>query len=350
LANKPSLHHGHCIVTKQKAEQEFLNVRGEKKTARSRTNFWLLLLCAVLGTVMIALLLPAVCGAASRSREAEVSAEISQLGQALSAFKNEHGVFPPDTITIPENGLDWQPADRANVRRMWPQFRFEGQSDLNHDGDTDDVHVLNGAECLVFFLGGVRVENGKLTGFWKNPVSPFTDDGANRTVRTGPYFDFDTERFTDVNNDGFCEYGDTYSSRSSALNPAPYLYLVQQHGRFRSKGLAVYPDNDSRNLQKPYDVRFRSPEYQIISPGFDGEYGVGGEYGEGKTDFTGDRKVEADNITSFSPGTLSGETFATRSNNPIVLLLVIFSPIALFLFFYLSNGLFSIRRTISDSN
>ena len=45
----------------------------------------------------------------------------------------------------------------------------------------------------------------------------------------------------------------------------------------------------------------RAQGYQIVSPGFDGEYGTGGVYTDG-SEFSGVRRVEADNIANFSDG------------------------------------------------
>ncbi len=47
--------------------------------------------------------------------------------------------------------------------------------------------------------------------------------------------------------------------------------------------------------------------YQIISPGGDQQYGVGGEYetATANTLLVGSRAYERDNITNFSPGTLA---------------------------------------------
>ena len=57
-----------------------------------------------------------------------------------------------------------------------------------------------------------------------------------------------------------------------------------------------YLEGDAKTPQRPQG-------YQIISPGFDGLYGVGGVYKDG-SELTGVRLPEADNITNFSGGVL----------------------------------------------
>jgi len=305
------------------------------------------LLCAILSSGVIALLLPAVAGVARNSRASEVSFEITRLEQALVSFKARHGLYPPDHLTIPESGRNWSPLDRVSVRRLWPNFDFEQTIDLNRDGDSDDVITLSGAECLVFFLAGYRVHHGKLIGLSKNPVFPFETESGNRA---GPYLEFDPQRLIDVDGDAFYEYVDVLN-RNTVL-PTPYLYVVKHDGtqRYGTAGLTVFPEGDPRNMTQAYvDSTGQGIDgFQVISPGFDGEYGVGGVYAADDPDFPGRRSAEEDNISSFSGGTLSGTTRATRGVHPIVLFLILFSPIGLYLLLYLSNGLFSIQRALSD--
>ena len=235
--------------------------------------------------------------------ERRIAVEITRLEAALKSFRLQYGVYPPDNIAIREDGGHWDALSRSVLRQIWPQFDFETPQDLNRDGDTIDIHVLNGAECLVFFLGGTRStsKNKNPIGFSKNPGFPFD---TRDSTRDGPYFEFDGERFTDVDDDGFYEFADPWNS--NGINPAPYLYIVRQHGnRFHSRGLAVYTGDDSDNMQQPYDVDHRILNYQIISPGLDGQYGCGGEYVADETVFVGKRSTEADHITNFAQGTLA---------------------------------------------
>ena len=190
---------------------------------------------------------------------------------------------------------------------------------------------MNGAECLVFFLGGNSDTNGTRLGFSKNPLAPFSESSPNRS---GPFFEFQINRFTDLDDDGFGEYGDL-------LTQTPILYASRHDGKFENGDLAVYPNDDPRNLQFVYNV---NAEYQVISAGFDGVYGIGGDCLESTAAFEGDRIVENDNVTNFLGGTMS-------ENPPVTTLtfaLLLFSPIAFFFIGYLVSGLVGIRRVASN--
>lgn len=312
-----------------------------RMSKNTRVRLSALLSCALVISAIL-WLLPALAPtfpgrSLSRHRQIEVSVEIVRFEQALSLFKAEYGCLPPSRLTIPEDGESWHPVDRSKLRRIWPQFKFEHQRDLNHDGDTDDVHTLTGAECLAFFLGGARGANGALSGFAKNPLWPFSETQPNRST---PLFEFDTDRFTDVDEDGFCEYGDS-------LTGIPFLYVASEHQRMRDADLVVYPLGDERNMQLAYARKHDRNEFQIISAGEDGEYGVGGEYSDHNFEFPRNRRAEQDNITNFSNETLSGVVRGRSRTSPVVFYVILFSPIAFVLFFYLANALFSIRRTIA---
>ena len=55
--------------------------------------------------------------------------------------------------------------------------------DFNGNGVMDGPYILQGHECLVFFLGGIPVQDPKsgafgVSGFGKDPVNPFTNNIA----------------------------------------------------------------------------------------------------------------------------------------------------------------------------
>ncbi|APZ95037.1 hypothetical protein [Fuerstiella marisgermanici] len=228
--------------------------------------------------------------------EGRAIAEIEQLSSSVSAFAADYGRKPLSHITLWEDGTKWQsdPLSRAMVRRLWPRFVFDVARDLNGDGDTVDKFHLSGAECLVWFLGGVQTRQGECIGFCHNPFDPFHRSSYRRTA---PYFGFKKHRMTDLDSDGFPEYTDR-------LTDMPYLYIAKEAGRYHARDLAVFPEGDNRNMQHPYSFAGDSfGHYQIISAGFDREYGVGGEYSD-SSDFTVERRSEDDNLTSFSNGRL----------------------------------------------
>lgn len=306
-----------------------------------RSAFTLLELLAVITiiSILLALILPAIGGAMRRAKIAEVSTEISQLDQALQMFKQRFGEYPPSNLIIPATGDPWAPADRAKVRAIWPEFNFTLNGGL---GNSTAFH-LSGAECLVFFLGGVGngdVTSPVLAGFAKNPQAPWAVGSTNVD---GPFMEFDMSRISDVDNDRVFEYRDSLSDGG-----APYLFISAAGKSLNKDNDAapddydVYGDRDTGGFGNgQQDMSFcyfelngtkplRKDSFQIISPGEDGLYGTGGPTGDGidlrDRDIDGNstiensdansngtfepidnielRGAEADNITNFSGGTL----------------------------------------------
>jgi general secretion pathway protein G len=276
----------------------------------------LLVVIVILG-ILAALILPAIVGARRSAQVAEVANEIRQLETAVTKFKSTFNVDPPSSLYIPDlsSNQSWSAVDRAKVRGLWPQFNF-----TNNGGAPAHYHGkhLNGAECLVFFLGGVSPtaysSSSTYTpvGFSKNPQTPFSTSGTNRET---PPFEFPVGRFTDLDNDGIPELLDPLPSQKT-----PYLFLSSQ-GRAYTKVNNPVPDDydvhPSSNGQSSEDLMFayftvqtpykahRPDGYQIISPGFDGLYGAGGSYTDAnQLEKTNIRTAEFDNITNFSGGLL----------------------------------------------
>ena len=298
-----------------------------------------LLVVIVVISILMSLILPAISGVMRRARIAEVSAEFTQLDQALTTFKSKFGQHPPSSLTVPVAGSAWSPADRAKVKGIWPQFNFATNGGMSN---TVAVH-LNGAECLVFFLGGVNTGSAatpNLQGFSKNPLSPWTATGNP----DGPFMEFDSGRLVDVDGDGVVEYLDALPGQTT-----PILYLSGAGSSMNKDNDAVADDFDvftdaplsfsfhaSKNMSFPYTkpggtVPYNKDTFQLISPGDDGLYGPGGYFEDGVdvgdldlngnstilnadadsdgvfevTDFIEARRVEADNITNFNGGTLN---------------------------------------------
>ena len=149
-----------------------------------------LLVVILILAVLIALLLPALNGALRTAKNAAVGGEINQLAQALASFKAQYGDYPPSRIYLAENGdyscrhQQRQPQHRgrvagyhtgatgAEVGRGAPQVLSQGGLEYLGRGGVgqqrsargttstatdavDGPYILQGHECLVFFLGGI---------------------------------------------------------------------------------------------------------------------------------------------------------------------------------------------------
>src|SRR3954447_10020916 len=179
-----------------------------------------LLVVVVILALLIAFLLPAINSAIRTGRNASAQAEINQMAAALAQFKTQYGVYPPSRLYLNESG-DYSVATMtANftglsaaaasslsqrsvsyLRRIWPRMTLSTtaitghplQYDFDGSGAVSPPKILQGAECLVFFLGGIPqvTDNGTfgVTGFAKDPVNPMrsantalTGGSANRSV------------------------------------------------------------------------------------------------------------------------------------------------------------------------
>ena len=146
-------------------------------------------------------------------------------------------------------------------------------------------------------------------------------------TRLGPFLEFNVSRLQDGNGNGVDEYLDPLPSQTQA-----YLYFSSYDGRgyecldwnliagltdvYRQTAGETDLDGDcvldtAEDLNSNGRFDFGSPwnqkSFQIISPGFDTAYGVGGVFDPDtvNTVLLGTRDVERDNITNFHGGALA---------------------------------------------
>lgn len=299
-----------------------------KLTPHKRAAFTLIELLVTISIIalLIGLLLPAINSARKSARLAEVSTEIRSLENALSTFKAKYGTYPPSRITLHKDQAGWDGDNRSRVliRRFWPSFDFttDGAGGSFPFPSGQDYVRLDGPECLVFFLGGVRNTDGAYIGFSNNPTQPFTLSGSSRLA---PNFSFLQDRMTDVDGDGLPEYADPLPGQLM-----PYIYLSGYDGKGYSTDdldkdgdlTTTTTDKWMANIytQTATSTSYWNREaYHIISPGFDGvsigfdttypygPYGPGGQFDSDTAANTliGPREVERDNITNFGSGALA---------------------------------------------
>lgn len=305
--------------------------------AGSRSAFTLIevLVAIVIIAVLIALLLPAIGRVRQTARVTQVRTEISALERGIADFKATFGIEPPSSITLYEKGDDndamttddWgaDNRSRALIRRIWPDFNFTLDRDWDNDHAMDggyqtETHTLTSGECLTFFLGGMTTatvddpmtnlkKNAYYVGFSKNPSDPFAQGGT----RVGPFFEFGlvadgsgnaTERFKDLDGDGVVEFCDSIVGQQR-----PYLYFSSYDGQ--GYDTTEIPSGTLTDIYRqgppPNPPAWKAQSFQIISPGFDGEYGQGGLFNPdtATNDLVGNRSAERDNMTNFHSGMLS---------------------------------------------
>ena len=361
---------------------------------RGRRGFTLveLLIVIVIISVLMALLIPVIAAAVRKTNDARVVAEINTLATALETFKGKYGDYPPSRIMLSEyQGIDtsqynstlasftgWRAGTNLNpgtpditvgllyersmrfMRKFFPKAVFPppnyspgsaplAWNDYNGNGQPDPGFIyLEGHECLVFFLGGIPLNDGQsfsMSGFDKNPARRFTSPSLNAPTamrsdnREAPFHEFNGSRLIDNDGDGIPGYVDTMNTGSNSR----YLAYFSAYGNNgydpNDENGEINPEtNDLGNLvgrtfrvnvgtgngpvaspaPNPYTTndplsanraRFEKPNsFQILSAGGDGFYGPGGLYASGGDDrlpadaiaTTDDRLPEKDNLTNFA--------------------------------------------------
>ena len=147
--------------------------RTGRRPRENRSGFTLVevLVVLVIIGILMGFLVPMVFTAIRKGRVTQIRVEITQLSQAVEAFKNKYGAYPPDGSN---------PVITARViRKMFPRIlpaEFAQAMTV--------LQALDPAEALPFWL----------RGFSSDPKRPFFGPG-------GP-FNITTER----NNEGFFEF------------------------------------------------------------------------------------------------------------------------------------------------
>lgn len=325
--------------------------RAQSRTTRPAFSLVELLVVVVIIAILMAFLLPAIGNVRITTRLTQVKTEMKQLDAGIAGFKGRFGVEPPSLVVIPNpssSGVAWDAISKRRIRQIWPRFDFNnsGGLDVGYFGGRDYI-VLSGAECLVFFLGGIRDSNGVLTGFSKNPRTPFALPGGTVTATNrDTFFEFDNSRLVDVDGDGFVEYLDTLPGQTT-----PYLYVSSYGGSgYRSQVPGAVDDFDvfcmndanggnptggsggacqpysttggsisdtggtSENLSFVYHqdaarkIPLKAQSYQLISAGEDKLYGAQGSgyTGAGVLDPDNMPLGERDNLGNFTEGLTLG--------------------------------------------
>ena len=289
--------------------------------------------------------------------EVRTTSEIQQLAQACEQFKLRFGRYPPSRIMLVENPNN-APVNNPlyQYSRSYLTSLFSGMNpdlfadvngggintpglewhDWNGNGTVDGPFVLEGHQCLVYFLGGPRLVGWSTNR--QNPTLPVTP-GA---TRDGPYYEFDAGRVP-MNGQGMPQgfldhYGTPYAyflardaSTNNYFNDCPQLINQMANQAQGGVGNIPYqPYFQSISGAAPnFVIRYHRPDkFQIVSAGRDRVFGLGGHYlpsqpqnspfasgpplglspTDPRYDLNGDSIVDDwDNITNFTGGRLVAE-------------------------------------------
>jgi prepilin-type N-terminal cleavage/methylation domain-containing protein len=304
------------------------SMRTRRGQRPSFTLIELLVVIAILA-VLFSLTSAAVMKILGRGHHTKTRVEIGQLETAHATFRTEFNnpPFIPSRIKLsPRNNYpnratkgtdDWFAVQ--TLQQIFARINVNPSATIVHDwsgsGSTADV-ILEGPECLVFFLGGIPTPPGQnpgCLGFSKDPAFPAKAPTGRGEGRYGPYFQFDAARLVRTANPtapNFLNYIDPYAKRPYAYyssygtgndyNAYPSATLATNND---CKFLSTQPGGNGLNAYftgAGATQRYMNEKsFQIISAGEDATFGPGGGAWNPNAGYSG-QPPGADDIANFS--------------------------------------------------
>ena len=285
-----------------------MNHRSQNRTGRGGFTLVELLVVIVIIAVLAALITAAVIPALGKANITKNRSEISQLEVAVENFKQRYGVYPPSRIKLSETGtysstLQLDIDSVQFLTTVWPRINLSAGVNWNGSGMIDPSPagdwILEGDQCLVFFLGGIPLN---VAGTTVPSCTGFSTNGANPAFHilmggdtSPPAFEFSSSRliykttstptFLHAAAPLFFSYLDTYGRADGSgllLAGQPYAYFSSYKSR---NGYNRYtPLSDCATLSvSPYfqaagiPNQYLNPStFQIISAGANMSFGSGG--------------------------------------------------------------------------
>ena len=166
-----------------------------------------LLVVIVIMMFLAGITLPIVSSIQTNTKKGVTSAQISQLELALKQFESDFGFFPPESYIASDTIVS---VGGVNIPR---------DGDLSYDTNDD---LLNGARCLVFFLGSKFTFNPGLPN--EETYGPYIEFKRSQLVDTGVNF---TDTDTGITIEGVngltnvYEYKDPFGNHYSYDSSSP---------------------------------------------------------------------------------------------------------------------------------
>lgn len=306
-----------------------------------RRGFTLVELMVVIAIIalLISMLTAAVWKALVTTNRVKLQNEISQLTTAVQNFYSKFGIYPPSRIILCESYDFYFVGNNHNsgqfksdlhqdsvtfLQQIWPRITFDFLNrpglaprwvGIDWDGNgklTPGEVLLEGDQCLVFFLGGIPGRDANnipfTSGFSTNPQNPayHTASNAPGSEVVAPFFEFSSDRLKILPQrvsyilpkDPSLTVSSAHYSYLDTYRVAPYAYFSSFKSRndynHYAKSLIVRGTSGSLLSSDctslfvwPYAEalptsttapRYHNPNtFQIISAGADGQFGRGSD-------------------------------------------------------------------------